>query len=62
MTTGTIETPALLTADDEAGSGFQWLLAAMVESHEVALDPDPHLHSGDETATAAELELRLSCF
>jgi hypothetical protein len=61
MTTA-LKTPMLMSLDEESGSGFQWLLASMVEAREVPLDPDPHLHSEDQSETEAELDLRVSCF
>jgi hypothetical protein len=48
--------------EELAGSGFQWLVAALTESRELAMEPDPILRLGDHDETAADLELRLSCF
>jgi hypothetical protein len=53
----------VLTQEDEellAGSGFQWLVAALAETREVSFDADPLLHRDGDTES--DLELRLSCF
>jgi len=45
--------------DEEAGS-FQRLLAALVESRELAMEPDPVLRGGDSDAGEDLLERQLT--
>jgi hypothetical protein len=47
-------------ASEEYG-GFQRIIAALVEDHGLAVEPDPYLGLSDAEADI-EMELRLSCF